>query len=90
VSSVERNERGDELNGSEKSVGKLVVSRCNGSELFEIIEETFDEIAFAIKREVCWPGRGAIGFWRNHRLDVTSFEMVDERVGIIGLSARKA
>jgi hypothetical protein len=49
VSSVERNERGDELNGCEKSAGKLVISRCNGSELFEIIEETFDEIAFAIK-----------------------------------------
>lgn len=51
--SVERNERGDELNGSEEGTGELVMSSCKCSELFEIIEEPFDEVALAIKREVC-------------------------------------
>lgn len=84
MSSVECNERGGELNGSEKSVCAFVVSRCNGSELFEMIEETLDEIAFAIKREVCWPWPDTIGFWWNHRVDMTFFEMVDQRVGVVG------
>jgi hypothetical protein len=51
VSSVEDYECGDELDGK-KSVCQFVVACCDSSELFAIIEESFDQVSLAIQREI--------------------------------------
>ena len=40
------------MDSREKVSGGLFVARCDSSELFEEIEEFFDQIALAIEREV--------------------------------------
>ena len=40
------------MNSGEEISCEFVVSRGDGPEMFEFVEEALDEIAFAIKREV--------------------------------------
>jgi hypothetical protein len=52
VSSVEEDGGAGELDAGEESLGEFVVTRGDGPEMFERVEETLDEIAFAVEGEV--------------------------------------
>lgn len=89
MSSVEGYESGNELNGAEEGTGELVVSGRDSPELFEIVEETFDQIAFAVKYEISLPWRNAICLRRNDRCDLALLKTADEGVGVISLVSQK-
>nr|DAG73331.1 MAG TPA: hypothetical protein [Bacteriophage sp.] len=90
MSSFEGYESSDELNSAKKGAGQLVISRGDGSELLEIVGETFDQIAFAIECEIGVSWLDPICLWRNHRRDLAAVQMVDEGVGIVSLVRKKS
>ena len=51
--------------------------------MLEFIEEAFDEIAFAVEREVAVTRGLAIGLWGNHRGDLPPVESVDQQIGVV-------
>lgn len=53
--------------------------------MFELVEEAFDEVAFAVECIVACPLDFAIGLWGNHRGDFALRESVDQRIGVVGL-----
>jgi len=70
------------VNAGEESFGELVVTRGDGAEMFELVEETLDEIAFAIEGEVA-PTRGfPVGFRWDDWGDCSIVEGGDEGVGV--------
>ena len=73
------------MNSGKKIPGELVVARGDGAEVFELVEEALDEIAFAVERVVACTLDFAIGLWGNHGGDVPPLESVDQRIGVIGL-----
>lgn len=84
MSSVESYESCDEVDGAEECAFELVIARRDGSELFEIVEETLDQIAFAVQHEIGLAWCASICLGRNDRRNLTRFEPVDEGIGIIG------
>lgn len=40
------------MNACEKVSGSFLIARCDTTEVFDVIEEAFDEIAFSIERKV--------------------------------------
>ena len=85
MSSVEEDGGAGELNGGEENLGELVVTRGDGPEVFELVEEPLDEIAFAVEGEVA-PARGfSVGFGWDDWDDRSSLEGADEGVGVEGL-----
>ena len=89
MSSVEAYESCDELNRPEKGACQLVVSRGDSSELLEIVEETLDQVSFAVEHEIGVPWCDAICFWRNHGRDFPPVEVLDQSVGIVSLVRQK-
>ena len=73
------------MNSGKKIPCKLVVARGDGAEVFELVEEAFDEVAFAVECIVACPLDFAIGLWGNHRGDFALRESVDQRIGVVGL-----
>jgi hypothetical protein len=65
------------LHSSEERAGEFVVTCRNGTELFELIEETFDEVSFAVKREIRFSGFDPIRFGRDDGCDSTVVEDID-------------
>ncbi len=55
--------------------------------VLEFVEEAFDEVAFAIEREVAIARGLAIGLWGNHWGDAPFGEHVDQRISVISLVA---
>jgi hypothetical protein len=51
-----------ELNAGEENLGELVVARGDGAELFELVEETLNEIAVAVEGEVARAQGFSVGF----------------------------
>ena len=70
--------------GEEISRGFFVAS-CDASELFEEVEETLDEIAFGVEREVASARRLAVGLAGDYRLDAAHGQGFDEAVGVVTL-----
>jgi len=70
--------------GEEIACG-LLVARCDRSKVFDDIEETLYEVAFAIECEVAIAFDAAIRFGRDHHLDRTRRQAVDEVIGVISL-----
>ena len=89
MSSVEYYECRDELDGSEKSACQFVVACCDSSELFEIVEESFDQVSLAIQREIRWSPHDPICLGRDDRSDLTLPKAVDEGIRIIGFVGQK-
>jgi hypothetical protein len=85
VSSVEEDDGASELNASEENFGELVVARGDGPEMFELVEETLDEIAFAVEGEIARALGFSVGFGWNDGRDRLSVEGSDEGVGVEGL-----
>jgi hypothetical protein len=57
--------------------------------VFESIEEAFDEVAFAVEREIARSRGLAVGLGRNDRSNSSLGEGVDERVGVVRLVAKQ-
>ena len=71
------------MDACEEVSGGLFVAGCDGAKVLDVVEETFDEVALAIEREVALARRLAICPRRNDGLDAADFEMLDEAVAII-------
>ena len=71
-----------ELNPGEENLIELVVARCDGAEIFELVEETLDEIAFAVEGEVARARGFSVGFGWDDWRDRASVEGGDEGVGV--------
>ena len=89
MSSFEPDEGADEVKAAEEVASGFFVSSCDPPEMFDDIEEAFDEIAFAVEREVTWPLDLPVRLGRDDHCDAARFEIVDEAVGIIALVAEK-
>jgi len=89
VSSVKPEKRADELDGCEERAGEFVIARGNCTEPFEFAKESFDEIAFAIEREVGITLDDTVGFGRDDGLDPSSLQGLDQGIGIICLIGKK-
>ena len=50
--SVKEDDGAGELNPGEENLIELVVARGDGAEMFELVEETLNEIAFAVEDEI--------------------------------------
>ena len=57
--------------------------------MLEFIEETFDEVAFAVEREIARSRVFAVGLGRNDWNNSSLGEGVDERVGVVRLVAKQ-
>ena len=89
MSSVEEDDSGSEVNSGQEISCELVVACGDGAKVLEFVEETLDEMAFTIEREVAIPRRFAIGFWRNRRGDFSLSESVNQRIGVVSLVAKQ-
>jgi hypothetical protein len=54
LSSVEQDHSGGQLDSGEKISGEFVIT-CGDGTVLELIEEAFDEVAFAVEREIARP-----------------------------------
>ena len=78
------------MNAGEENLGELVVARGDGPEMFELVEETLNEIAFAVEGEVARARGFSVGFGWDDWGDGSIVEGGDEGVGVKALSAIKA
>jgi hypothetical protein len=68
LSSVEEDGRASELNAGDENLGQLVVACGDGPEMLELVEETLNEIAFAVEGEIARARGCSIGFgWDDWR-----------------------
>ena len=70
------------MNPGERNLGELVVTRGDGPERFELVEETLNEIAFAVEGEVAGARGFSIGFGWDDWDDRSIVEGGDESVGV--------
>ena len=62
-----------------------IVAGGDASEMLELIEETLNEIAFAVEGEIALARRFSVGFGWDDWRDRSSVEGADEGVGVKGL-----
>ena len=62
LSSVEEDSSAGEVNAGEEDLCELVVTRGDSPEMLELIEETLNEIAFAVEGEVARARGFSVGF----------------------------
>ena len=77
------------MESSEEVTGGLLVAGCDGSELFDEVEEPLDEIAFGIEGEIAFAFDLAVLFRGYHRDDAADFEAFNEAIGVISFVADK-
>ena len=70
------------MNAGEESLGEFVVTGGDGAEVLERIEETLDEIAFAVEGEVARARGVSVGFGWDDWDDRSIAEGGDEAVGV--------
>ena len=70
------------MNAGEEDLCELVVARGDSAEMLELIEETLNEIAFAVEGEVARARGFSIGFGWNDWDDRSIVEDGDESVGV--------
>ena len=73
------------MNSGEENLGEFVVARGDGPEMFELVEEPLNEIAFAVEGEIARARGFAVGFGWDDWGDRSSVEGGDEGVGVEGL-----
>ena len=76
------------MDGGEENLGELVVTRGDGPEMFELVEKTLNEIAFAVEGEVARARGFSVGFGWDDRDDRSIVEGGDEGAGIDGFDER--
>ena len=70
------------MNAGEENLGELVVTRGDGPEMLELVEETLNEIAFAVEGEVARARGFSVGFGWDDWDDRSIIEGGDEGVGV--------
>jgi hypothetical protein len=70
---------------SEENLGELVVARGDGPEMFKLVEETLNEIAFAVEGKIARARGFPVGFGWDDWRDRSSDEGADEGIGVKGL-----
>jgi len=85
VPSVEQDCNRGKLHSGEKVSGELVVTRGDGSEVLERIEEALYEVAFTVEREVTRPLHFTILLGRDDGGDFPLGECIHEPIGVVGL-----
>jgi hypothetical protein len=70
---------------SQEISGGFLVACCDGSKVLDGVEETLDQVAFAIEREVAGALDGAVRFGRDHHLDGARCQGRDEMVGVVSV-----
>ena len=88
MSSFEPSERANELQSCQEIAGGLFVTSSDAAELFDELEESFDQIALSVKREIAIAFVFAIRLWRDDRLDRARLEAGDVAVGVVALVAQ--
>ena len=73
------------MNAGEEDLGKLVVARGDSPKMLEFVEETLNEIAFAVEGEVARARSFSVGFGWDDWDDRSIVEGGDEGVGVEGL-----
>jgi hypothetical protein len=73
------------MQACEEVASGFFVAGGDATELFDKIEEAFDQIAFGVEGEVAMARDLAIRFWRNDRLDGPHFEGLDKGVDVVAL-----
>ena len=66
------------MHTGEKISGEFVITCGDGTEVFELIEKSFDKVAFAVEREIARSWGFAVGLGRDDRSDSPLGEGVDE------------
>jgi hypothetical protein len=89
VSSFEPDQRADQVESGEIVACGFLVSGCDTPEVLDYVEESLDQIALLIKREVTFPFDLAICFGRDNHLDIAQFKAFDEAVGVISLVTKQ-
>jgi len=77
------------MQACEEIARSLFVACRDAPELFDKIEEAFDQIAFGVKGEIAIAFDRAICFWRDDRPDGARFKALDKAVGVIGFVGKK-
>jgi hypothetical protein len=85
VSSFKPSKRANQLQTRGEIAGGFLVTCGDTSELFDELEETFDQIALAIKGEIAIAFVLAIRLWRNDRLDRARPEAGNVGIGVVAL-----
>ena len=73
------------MDAGEENLGELVVARGDSPEMLELVEETLNEIAFAVEGEVARARGFSVGFGWDDWDDRSIVEGGDEGVGVEGL-----
>ena len=73
------------MNPSEENLGELVVTRGDSPEMLELVEETLNQIAFAVEGEIACARGFSVGFGWDDWDDRSIVESGDEGVGVEGL-----
>lgn len=71
------------MDASEEGAGEFVEACGDAAILLQLVEEAFDEVALAVKREVRFARLFAIGPRRDDRRDASRLERLDEGVGVV-------
>jgi hypothetical protein len=77
------------MQAGEKIARGFFVAGRDASELFDELKETLDEVALGVEGEVAIASDLAVRLWRDHRLDGSHFETLDEGVGVVALVAEE-
>ena len=80
--SVEEDGGAGEVNAGEENLGELVVTGGDGPEMLELVEETLNEIAFAVEGEVARARGFSVGFGWDDWDDRSIVEDGDEGIGV--------
>ena len=83
MSSFEPGQGADQMETGAEILGGLLVARGDASELFDKLEEAFDEIALSIQGEIAFSFGFAIGLGRNNHFDLAPFEAGDEAIRVV-------
>ena len=70
-------------------LSEFIIARGDGPIMLDFVEESLDEIALAIEREITIALHLAVGFWRDHWSDCPLIECVDQRIGVVSFVAEK-
>ena len=73
------------MNAGEENLGELVVTRGDGPEMLELVEETLNEIAFAVEGEVARARGLSVGFGWDDWDDRSIVQGADEGIGVESL-----
>ena len=73
------------MNASEERLGEFVVASGDGPKMLERVEETLDEVAFAVEGEIARTRGFSVGFGWDDWDDRSIVEGGDEGVGVEGL-----